>query len=64
MLNPLGLSGEPIQVSRMFLTGQQQQTAYKKSSACFTKKQALLAVCTGLEPVTSCVTGRHSNQLN
>ena len=21
-----------------------------------------LAVCTGLEPVTSCVTGRHSNQ--
>ena len=23
-----------------------------------------LAVWTGLEPVTSCVTGRHSNQLN
>ena len=27
-------------------------------------EQAFLAVCTGLEPVTSCVTGRHSNQLN
>jgi hypothetical protein len=25
---------------------------------------SLLAVRTGLEPATSCVTGRHSNQLN
>ncbi len=27
-------------------------------------KEAFLAVRTGLEPATSCVTGRHSNQLN
>jgi hypothetical protein len=26
--------------------------------------KAFLAVWTGLEPATSCVTGRHSNQLN
>ena len=28
------------------------------------EKNLLFAVRTGLEPVTSCVTGRHSNQLN
>ena len=35
---------------------------YRK--ALFEMKVLKKAVWTGLEPVTSCVTGRHSNQLN
>ena len=34
---------------------------YKKTSKALTLE---VAVCTGLEPVTPCVTGMYSNQLN
>ena len=41
----------------------QKKNNYKRKELKFITS-TLFAVRTGLEPVTSCVTGRHSNQLN
>jgi hypothetical protein len=40
------------------------QVLYQLSYQAYILLYLLMAVWTGLEPATSCVTGRHSNQLN
>jgi hypothetical protein len=43
---------------------EQKKTLKPDDLSVLKSVEALLAEWTGLEPATSCVTGRHSNQLN
>ena len=60
-LSLFGRETRPFLFSKNYLFGGDNRQLHH---SIFSKTEKTLAVCTGLEPVTPCVTGRYSNQLN